>query len=151
MKRAVRKWLLRAVLLLALLALPGDDAVATPGPCAAVHATPYLTHFYGPVYVNGAPAPVGAVIRAFSPRGALAGCTVTTSPGICPYLRVYGEDLTATPPIAGMRAGEAVRFTVNGRAVTTTPSPVIWYDDKGTHLVRLDIVGVAFYLPLVWR
>jgi len=149
--RVARRWLLGAFLLLALLALPGGDAVATPGPCDDVRATPYWTHFYGPVYIAGAPAPAGTVIQAFSPRGALVGCALTTAPGICPYLRAYGEDPSAAPPIAGMRAGEAVRFTVNNRAAETTPSPVLWHDDRGTHHVRLDVAGMDIHLPLVWR
>ncbi len=151
MRRAVRGWLLGAFLLLALLALPHGDAVATRGPCGDVQATPYWTHYYGSVYINGMAAPAGTVIRAFSPRGALTGCVLASAEGVCPYLRVYGEDLTATPPIAGMREGEAVRFTVNDRSAVVTPAPVLWYDDRGIHPVRLDVAGMAQYLPLVWR
>jgi len=79
------------------------------------------------------------------------GFCVVTNSGLYGYMRVYGEDLSANPPIPGMRAGERVTFKVNGLPAQAT-GDTVWQDDKGTR--RVDLVVSAShpaYLPLISR
>lgn len=115
--------------------------------CDGQQATPSFTFYFGTVLVNGAAASPGTRIELYNPRGERVGCAVTTAAGIYPYTRAYGEDSSANPPIAGMRAGEAVTFKVNGAVATTLPSPVIWQDDKATHAVDLSASPGATATP----
>gem|GEM_PF-3498406 len=110
-----------------------------------VQNTPAFSQYFGTVTLDGQPAPVGAVIEAFSPRGQKVGEFVVRTAGVYGYMRVYGEDPSASPPIPGMRDGEIVRFRLNGFPATAAPPPV-WHDDKEVHEVALSAVsqlGVA--------
>jgi hypothetical protein len=91
---------------------------------------------------------VEALVEAFSPRGDRVGCFEVTSLGLYGYMRVYGEDVSANPPIPGMRAGETVTFKVNGLPAQAM-GDTAWQDDKVTRPVNLA-VG-ASYLPIVIR
>lgn len=118
---------------------PTSTPTPTPiSPCEGQVTTPFFSIYYGAVRINGADAPPGTLVEMYSPRGDRVGC-VTAVGGIYPYTRAYGEDTGATPPIPGMRAGEAVTFKVNGLIATTVPASVIWQDDKATHRVDLSI------------
>ncbi len=121
--------------------LIGGQPAAAQGVCPPVQNTPYLTIAYGAVTVDGAPAPVGAVVEARSPRGDTVGCIVVTTAGVYPLMQIYGEDATAAPPIPGMRAGETVAFLVDGRPATASPS-LVWQADQEYH--RVDL---AAYTP----
>lgn len=123
-------WALVGVLL-ASAAPPGAHAQSG----CQVQNTPYFTEYYGNVTVDGAPAPIGAVVEAFNGQGVRTGCFVVTFPGIYGYMRVYGADgSTGTP---GMANNEVVVFRVNGGTATSTPAEVRWSDDKGQHQVHL--------------
>ena len=113
------------------------------GPCDGLVTTPYFTQYYGSVRINGTDAPAGTLIEMYSPREDRVGCYVTTVAGIYPYTRVYGEDNSATPPIPGMRAGEAVTFKVNGVVATTNPATVLWQNDRVIHQVDLTASAAA--------
>jgi hypothetical protein len=102
--------------------------------CSTLQTTPYFSHYYGAITLDGQAAPVGARVEMFSPRGDRVGCFVTTLAGIYPFTRVYGEDIASAIP--GMRAGEAVTFKVNGVTATTSPT-ALWQDDKIGHQVDL--------------
>ena len=97
--------------------------------------TPYFTHYFGDVTLDGQPAPAGTRIEMYSPRGDRVGCYILTNSGIYPYTRAYGEDTVSNIP--GMRAGEAVTFRVNGVLATTNPATVTWQDDRMNHRVNL--------------
>jgi len=94
-----------------------------------VPGTPYFTEYYGTVTLDGAPAPAGTVVEAYSPRGDRAGCQEVITPGYYTYMRVYREDPNANPPIPGMKLNDEVTFKVNGNLAQSDPSPVIWSDD----------------------
>lgn len=110
-----------------------------------VPGTPFFTEYYGTVNIDGAPAPAGTVVEAYSPRGDRAGCAEVTTPGYYPYMRVYREDLDADPPIPGMRAGDEVTFKVNGNAAQSNPSPITWTDDLDQHRVNLSATSGSCY------
>ena len=119
----------------------------TPGGnCSGLGTTPYFTHYYGNVTLDGQSAPAGTRIEMYSPRGDRVGCFITTITGIYPYTRVYGEDSEGGTP--GMRAGEAVSFRINGVPAQTNPATVIWQDDRGSHQADLSILqsGVSVVL-----
>ena len=122
-----------------------------PAQICDVSITPYFTHYYDDITIGGLSAPAGAVVEALSPRGDVVGCFEVTTPGLYGYMRVYGEDAAASPPIPGMRVGEEVTFRVNGMPAVPAPSPVIWQDDKGTHEVLLSVSGYTDFLPLIVR
>jgi len=105
---------------------------ATP-PCVS---TPYYTIVYGQITVNGQPAPVGTQVSALNPRGDVVGCFPVTTAGQYGFMRIYGEDATANPPIPGMRDGEVVAFQINGQPAIATPE-LVWHNDRTAHLVNL--------------
>jgi len=121
---------------------------AASSTCEGVLPTPYRTLVYGPVEVNGRPAPAGTKVEVRTPRGGLAGCFVVQHEGKFGLLPVFGEDATANPPIDGFRDGEALTFYVNGVAAESGSS-LAWQDDWATHLNNLSGVGVDTYLPIV--
>ena len=81
----------------------------------------------------------------------MAGCFIVETAGQYGLMHVYGADPTASPPIPGFKAGEALQFRVNGIEATPKES-VAWQDDKAPHRVDLSL-DVAWshhlYLPLV--
>lgn len=116
---------------------PFPSPTAATGPvasCPPLANTPSFTQFYGVLQLQGRPAPAGTVIEAVTPRNEIAGCFVVTAPGLYGYLRVYGEDTTATPRLPGFREGESVRFRVNGQELAVTAP---WSGDRDLH--RLDL------------
>ena len=118
-----------------------------------VPQTPYFTDVYGAVTSLGNAVPVGTVIEAFSPRGNTVGCFVVDATGQYGFMRIYGEDATATPPISGMRAGELVAFRVNGALATATPQ-LYWQADSATHQINLNVaetLGQAILMQSGWN
>jgi hypothetical protein len=101
-----------------------------------VSPTPSFSQAYGYITINGQPAPAGSVIAAYSPRNDLVGCYILETAGQYPFTPIYGEDLTQTPPIPGMRDGEPVTFRVNGALAVQTPL-FYWHDDHMPHRVDL--------------
>ncbi len=104
--------------------------------CPPVPNTPYFTIVYGEVTLDEEPAPVGAIVETRSPRGNVVGCFVITDLGNYGMMYVYGEDVTVTPPIPGMRAGEIVTFYVDDSPILAIP-PLIWTNDKTPHEIAL--------------
>jgi hypothetical protein len=118
------------------IALEEETSSVSAGCVAPV--TPSFSEVYGSLTINGAPAPVGTVVQAISPRGDTVGCFTVATAGQYGLMRIYGEDATANPPIPGMRAGELVAFRVNGASAVATPL-FYWHDDKAPH--RVDLAG----------
>ncbi len=114
----------------------------------AVQQTPYFTDAYGDVAILDQNAPVGTVIEARNPRGETVGCFVVSTAGQYGFMRIYGEDTTATPPIPGMRAGELVAFRVNGAPAVATPL-LYWQADYSTHRVDLNAGSIEGQLVLM--
>ena len=135
-----------------IAASAGQRALTTqPVQTCDVPTTPFFTHYYGDVTIEGLSAPVGAIVEALSLQGDVVGCFEVATAGLYGYMRVYGEDTSVSPPVPGMRAGEEVAFRVNGVPAIPAPSSVIWQDDKGTHEVHLSANGHTGFLPLIVR
>lgn len=144
--------LLVIVLLLSLMPWPvlASLTAQTAGPRFSLQAnctpfdqqTPTFHDFWGDLTIAGAPA--GTRVEAFSPRGVRAGCW-TVDPGregIYGFMRVYGEDTTASPPIPGLRVGETVIFRVNGVvAQATGPDSLVFTGDRSPRHVSLSVVS----------
>jgi len=128
-----------------------EETVAAAVSCVA-QPTPAGMDVFGAVTINGAPAPVGTVIQAINPRGDTVGCQTVTTAGIFPFLRIYGEDASATPPIPGMRDGEFVTFRVAGALAKVTPS-VYWQEGaiQETALDAGPVEGQAILLNPSWN
>ncbi|OQA16637.1 MAG: hypothetical protein BWY63_02679 [Chloroflexi bacterium ADurb.Bin360] len=107
-----------------------------------VQPTPYFSDVYGDVAILGEDAPAGTVIEARNPRGETVGCFVVGTAGQYGFMRIYGEDTTATPPIPGMRAGELVEFRVSGAVAFATPL-LYWQGDSASHRVDLNAEATA--------
>lgn len=114
-----------------------EEETRTPTNLCQVAQTPQFTDVYGSVQVLSQDVPVGTVVKAYSPRGDVVGCFVVSTAGDYGFMRIYGEDATATPPIPGMRDGELVEFRVSGALATATPK-LYWQNDHSTHLVDLN-------------
>jgi len=112
------------------------------GSQCVVQETPYFSEVYGDVTImiinDQQPAPVGTVVQAINPRGDTVGCFTVSSDGLYGFMRIYGEDASANPPIPGMRDGELVAFRVNGAPARATPL-FYWHDDHASH--RVDLVA----------
>jgi len=133
------------------IALEEETSSVSAGCVAPV--TPSFSEVYGSLTINGAPAPVGTVVQAISPRGDTVGCFTVATAGQYGLMRIYGEDPTANPPIPGMRDGELVAFRVNGASAVATPL-FYWHDDKASHRVDLaggSIEGQAILLNPGWN
>ena len=118
-----------------------------------VRQTPYFTDVYGDVAILSQGAPAGTVIEARNPRGDTVGCFVVGTAGQYGFMRIYGEDTTATPAIPGMRAGELVAFHVNGAPAVATPQ-LYWQADYATHRVDLNagsITGQSILFQAGWN
>ena len=125
-----------ALVLALIIALAPSPVPSRAQISCTVQGTPYFTEYFGALTVDGAAAPIGAVVEAVNAQGVQAGCFVVTIPGIYGYIRVYGADpATGTP---GMANNEAVTFKINGAAATSAPSTVLWSGDKGQHAVDLS-------------
>ncbi len=98
------------------------------GVCPPVQSSSLATIVYGTVIINGAPAPIGAVVQARSPRGHVVGCFVVQSAGNYGMMYVYGEDNSVSPAIPGMRPGETIAFRVNNAVAAATPA-LAWAND----------------------
>jgi len=118
-----------------------------------VEQTPYFTDVYGDVTILSEGAPAGTVIEALNPRGETVGCFVVSAAGQYGFMRIYGEDTTATPPIPGMRAGELTAFRVNGAPAVAAPL-LYWQADYATQRVDLNagsITGQSVLLNAGWN
>jgi hypothetical protein len=118
-----------------------EEETLPRGSQCEVQETPYFSEVYGSVTVNDQPAPPGTVVQAVNPRGDTVGCFTVGSAGLYGFMRIYGEDASANPPIPGMRDGELVAFRVNGAPAVATPL-FYWQDDHATHRVDLAAGGI---------
>lgn len=121
------------------------DAPAT-AVCTAATPTPFFSAVYGTLTINGAPAPAGTRISAYTPAGTLAGCTTTTETGSYGFLTLFGAD---GERVTGYHNGDAIELRVNGASVGTLAG-VRWQDDKAMHQIDLNVT-YRIYLPRVHR
>lgn len=129
-----------------------EETVLTNTSCV-VQPTPYFSETYGSVLISGAAAPVGSVVQALNPRGDTVGCFTVTDEGLYGFLRIYGEDTSAVPPIPGMRKGEIVSYSVNGAPAVASPL-YYWSDDHDTHAINLNagnVTGQSVLLQPGWN
>ena len=119
---------------------PTENQVTDP--CPPIQNTPFFTIVYGSVTLNGSQAPIGTLVKAYSPRNDLVGCFAVTTAGSYGTMYVYGEDTSVVPSIPGMRINEPVSFTIN--ELPAAPTPVLlWTNDKDLHAVNLVSQGVT--------
>ncbi|GEM_PF-3206107 len=118
---------------------PTLNPTPTPTPPSTtcnVPLTPNFTEAYNNVTFNNQAASVGTVVEAYDPRGNEVGCFVVKTAGQYGLMRIYGEDVSVTPNLPGMRDGEAVIFKVNGQLASATPV-LVWRNDKSTQKIDL--------------
>ena len=76
--------------------------------------------------LDGAPVPIGAVVRAYDPDGINCGEWTVTTDGVYGMMAVYGDDGT-TPEDEGAEEGDNITFTINGvPASIAGPDPATW-------------------------
>jgi len=93
-------------------------------------------------YYYGQPLPIGAVVRAYNPRGIQAGEFTVTTQGWYGLMPVYRDD-PETPEDEGLRPGEEVSFTINGiPARPDGPDDVIWTTNGALKQVNLIVSSV---------
>jgi hypothetical protein len=118
------------------------SAIQAQGGCPAIQNTPQFTVVYGNVVINGAPAAVGTVVQARSPRNDVVGCFTVTQTGNYGAMYIYGEDTSVTPSIPGLRAGESVTFLVDDVVANAGPG-FIWQNGINLHQVDLSMATVS--------
>ncbi len=152
------------ILAMALLGFSNESAKATTssdpsaflkminatdnGLCPALQSTLSFTFAYGDITVNGQPAPIGTIVKAYSPRGTLVGCTEVTTVGHYGSMYIYGEDNSVTPTLPGMRSGETVTFQIFENQATAVPS-LSWSNDREPHQIALSATVTAPVAPQV--
>lgn len=109
---------------------------ATPTP-SGPPGSPEWVNFYG---INstyeGAPLPVGAIVRAWSPSGVECGSYTVTTPGQYGLLACMGAPIG----LPGAHPGDTIYFTINGRAALTTgPDSPVWTTNGDRRHVELMI------------
>jgi hypothetical protein len=93
--------------------------------------------------VDGLPLTAGSVVRAYNPRGVLAGESIVEHVGWYGVMAVYRDDPN-TPADEGLRSGEVVSFTVNGWPATPMgPDPAVWTANGALLQVNLAQVSPA--------
>jgi hypothetical protein len=107
--------------------------------------------------VDGHPAPMGALVEAFTAEGIKIGETRVVAPGEMPLLTAYGDDLY-TPHKDGAVSGDAILFKIDGRAANPTAEHSIIWSHHGDLLELALTVGdiapgdtIDLYLPMVQR
>lgn len=78
-----------------------------------VPTTQWVNFYSSSSTMDGQPLPVGSVVRAYAATGEQCGEFVVHTAGYYGFLACYVDDPN-TPRIEGVRAGESVRFTVDG-------------------------------------
>jgi len=114
----------------------------TTGTCPPVGNTPLFTIVYGNVTLNGNPAPLGSLVKAYSPRDELVGCFVVTTAGNYGAMYIYGEDTSVEPSIPGMRHNEPITFAINDVSAVSAPT-LLWTNDKDLHEINLTSEGIS--------
>jgi len=108
----------------------------------AITPTNEWVGFYGlDSRLNGLALPVDSVVRAFNPRGVLAGEFIVEHVGWYGVMAVYRDD-PATTADEGLRPGEVVSFTVNGRPATTFGPDAATWDMNGA-LKHVELGAVS--------
>jgi hypothetical protein len=122
------------------LPLLAPSGIAATG---AITPTNEWVNFYSQAsYYYGQPLPVGAVVRAYNPRGVQAGEFTVTTQGWYGLMPVYRDD-PETPEDEGLRPGEEVSFTVNGiPARTDGPDQPVWTANGDLKQVNLVVSSV---------
>jgi len=117
-----------------------------PAPSFQVKATASITptnewvNFYSQSStLNGQPVPVGAMVKAYNPRGVQCGEFTVIEPGFYGLMPVYRDDLE-TPEDEGMLPGEEVTFTINDiPARPQGPDDTVW--DANGNVKQVDLVA----------
>lgn len=140
MKNKMSKFLVFSLLLF----IPALSLADTEG-------APEWVDFYGAVTINGVPAAVGSVVKAYDPDGIACGEYVVgisgaanDSAGIYGFMHVYRDD-TETPAIdEGAEPGDTIVFTVNGFEATPTliSGTLTWTSSGDQQEVDLAVTGV---------
>lgn len=87
-----------------------------------IPTTQWVNFYSSDSTIDNEPLPVGSVVRAYNMAGNQCGEYVVRRTGYYGFLACYIDDPN-TPMVEGIRAGEAVRFTVNGLEAGTTAVP----------------------------
>jgi len=74
----------------------------------------WVDYYCGQNTLFGAPLPIGSVVEAFDPQGALAGRQIVTEPGVYRFMPVY-RDSAGSVEDEGASTGDVIRFFVNGQ------------------------------------
>lgn len=118
--------------------LPALTATPTSPRTPGVIPGTEWVNFYGlRVFVDGELAPVGTLVRAYNPRGVIAGEFRMAEAGRYGLMPVYRDD-PQTAQDEGLRPSETVSFTVNSRNATVLGTDQALWTANGD-LKRVDL------------
>lgn len=121
-----------------------DPAAVAAGSGEEVYPTPWFVDVVGQQStLERRPLPAGAVVRAYDPRGVLAGQGEVTVVGH--YLVSVYRDDPATPDLdEGAESGDPIAFTVDGhQAVALGPDAAVWEQSAVRRAVELRACTLA--------
>ncbi|MGQ9516673.1 MAG: golvesin C-terminal-like domain-containing protein, partial [Anaerolineae bacterium] len=136
------------ILLIAALIAGWGAAWLSASTTAQVTPTNRWANFYGLAStLDGAPLPIGAVIRAYDPDGVNCGEWEVNSEGVYGMMPVYGDD-AETPADEGAEEGDTITFTINGWPATPAgPDAPVWSWGTLRHVELHALSGAATATP----
>lgn len=125
-----------------------EQAAASDPDAHGVRPTTEWVNLYSQsTTIDGRPIPIGAVVRAYNPRGVLSGAVTVTQAGWYGLLPVYRDDPN-TAADEGLRPNEPIRLTIDNRAARPRQTvEILWTSNGDLRQVDLDVTSEAVPTP----
>lgn len=135
---------------LKLVAIASVMTITATIPSQAGHQ--FCTFFDSTTTFDGNPVLTGSIIEAFDPDGISCGKDTVLINGYFGFMPVSGDDQITPGFDEGAKAGDLIRFTINGRNATVDSGSAIWQDQQvkrvslSANSTNIAIAGV-YYPP----
>ena len=111
---------------------------------------PFCVFFDSTSAFDGNPVLTGSIIEAFDPDGISCGKDTVLVNGYFGIMPVLGDDPSTPGLDEGAKAGDLIRFTINGRNATVDSGSAIWQDQQvkrvslSANSINIAIAGVHY-------
>jgi len=125
-----------------------DQKIASFDPYLfGVTPTPDFMTVYGQVRINGAPAPVGTVVQARTPKGEITAAVIVQQTGVLGYMHIFGDP---NGEIGAFQEGEALEFLINGLPAQAS-AQLTWENQEMSYSVDLSSTQSSIFFPVIVR